>query len=132
MICCLGLFAGVYVGSMLGGPWTIIAPMLGFGLGLVGDSKLMGNRSCHQGDMEQSTYPRTPESEDREAQDVVSQPHDPEASGPLGHSASAGDVAYSGGQILQAGPEEKAETDMGGATNPVWREYRRLLKKDGS
>ena len=27
---------------------------------------------------------------------------------------------------------EKAETDVGGATNPVWREYRRLLKADGT
>ena len=41
MLCCLGLFAGFYVGSMLGGPWTVIAPVLGFGLGLFGDRRLM-------------------------------------------------------------------------------------------
>lgn len=105
MICCLGLFAGVYVGSMLGGPWTIIAPMLGFGLGLVGESKLMGNRSCHQGDMEKSTDSRTPEPEDCEDQDMVIHPHDPGATDPLGYSASAGDMDYSGGPMLQAGLE---------------------------
>lgn len=71
MICCLGLFAGVYIGSILGGPWTIIAPILGFGLGLIGDSKLMGNRSCHQGEMEMTTDSRTPELEDSEDQEVV-------------------------------------------------------------
>jgi len=45
MLCCLGLFAGFTLGSMLGGPWTFIAPTIGFGLGLVGDMKLM--RSTH-------------------------------------------------------------------------------------
>jgi hypothetical protein len=79
MICCLGLFAGVYVGSMLGGPWTIIAPILGFGLGLVGDSKLMRGRSCHQGEMEKSTDSRLPEQVEHEDQYVVNHPS--EASG---------------------------------------------------
>ncbi len=74
---------------MLGGPWTIIAPMLGFGLGLVGDSKLMGSRSFHQGDMENSTDSRIPEPEDREEQDVVIRPHDPEAGDPLRNSPPA-------------------------------------------
>jgi hypothetical protein len=74
VICCLGLFAGVYVGSILGGPWIIIAPILGFGLGLVGDSKLMGGRSCHQGEKQTSTIMITPELEEREDQDVVSYP----------------------------------------------------------
>ena len=74
---------------MLGGPWTIIAPMLGFGLGLVGDSKLMGNRSCHQGDMENSIDSRTQELEAPEEQDVVIRPHDPEAGDPLRHSPPA-------------------------------------------
>jgi hypothetical protein len=67
--------------------------MLGFGLGLVGDSKLMGNRSCHQGDMEKSTDPRTPELEEREDQDVVS------------HPPSADNVTHPGGPVLLAGPE---------------------------
>lgn len=43
MICCLGLFAGFAVGSAIGGPWTIIAPATGFGLGLAADMKLMGS-----------------------------------------------------------------------------------------
>jgi hypothetical protein len=73
VICCLGLFAGVYLGSMLGGPWTILAPILGFGLGLVGDSKLMVTRSCHQGDMEKLTDSRTPELVEREDQNVENQ-----------------------------------------------------------
>lgn len=41
MLCCVGLFGGVYVGQSLGGHWTITAPAVGFGLGLYGDMKLM-------------------------------------------------------------------------------------------
>lgn len=41
MLCCAGLFGGLYVGQSLGGHWTITAPAIGFGLGLVGDMKLM-------------------------------------------------------------------------------------------
>lgn len=47
MLCCFGLFLGFAVGSMLGGPWTIIGPIAGFGLGLMIDMKLLRNR--HQG-----------------------------------------------------------------------------------
>lgn len=47
MLCCLGLFAGYAVGSVLGGPWRFIAPAIGFGLGFVVDSKLM--RGMHGG-----------------------------------------------------------------------------------
>lgn len=43
MLCCAGLFVGFAVGSALGGPWTFIAPAAGFGLGLIGDIKLMGS-----------------------------------------------------------------------------------------
>lgn len=50
MLCCLGLFLGNYVGSMLGGPWTIIAPAAGFGLGLIGDTRVMrGSHGSHGG-----------------------------------------------------------------------------------
>jgi hypothetical protein len=105
LICCLGLYAGVYVGSILGGPWTIIAPMLGFGLGLVGDSKLMGNRSCHQGDMEKSTDSITPELEDREDQDVVIHPHDLGAPGSLGYPPPVDNAAHPDGLVLQASLE---------------------------
>jgi hypothetical protein len=41
MLCCVGLFGGLYVGQSLGGHWTITAPAIGFGLGLFGDTKLM-------------------------------------------------------------------------------------------
>lgn len=41
MLCCLGLFGGLAVGQSLGGPWTVIAPAAGFGIGLVADMKLM-------------------------------------------------------------------------------------------
>jgi hypothetical protein len=37
MFCCLGLVAGFAVGSILGGPWALIAPIAGLGLGLIGD-----------------------------------------------------------------------------------------------
>jgi hypothetical protein len=41
MLCCVGLIGGFAVGQSLGGPWTIIAPAAGFGIGLVADIKLM-------------------------------------------------------------------------------------------
>jgi len=47
MLCCLGLFVGLAFGSTLSGPWTFIAPAIGFGLGFMGDTKLM--RSSHGG-----------------------------------------------------------------------------------
>jgi hypothetical protein len=49
MICCAGLLGGFLLGSYLGGPWTVIAPVLGFAVGLVLDvkvlSKVFGARS---------------------------------------------------------------------------------------
>jgi len=43
MLCCVGLFAGMSVGQAMGGPWTYIAPAAGFGIGFLGDMKLMGH-----------------------------------------------------------------------------------------
>jgi YHS domain-containing protein len=53
MLCCIGLFGGYILGSMLGGPWALIAPALGFGAGLMGDIKLMRSGyggGCHGGE----------------------------------------------------------------------------------
>jgi len=47
MLCCLGLLVGLAAGSMLGGPWTLITPAMGFGLGLIGDVRLALN--YHEG-----------------------------------------------------------------------------------
>ena len=47
MLCCAGLFGGLYVGQQLGGPWTVIAPAAGFGIGLVGDMKFMRKMHSH-------------------------------------------------------------------------------------
>lgn len=47
MLCCVGLIGGSVVGQYLGGPWTLIAPAAGFGIGLVADMKLM--KGCHMG-----------------------------------------------------------------------------------
>jgi hypothetical protein len=47
MLCCVGLFGGLYVGQSLGGHWTITAPAIGFGLGLIGDTKLMRGMHGH-------------------------------------------------------------------------------------
>ncbi len=41
MLCCAGLIGGTYVGQSLGGPWTVIAPAAGFGIGLMADMKYM-------------------------------------------------------------------------------------------
>lgn len=37
MFCCVGLVAGFAVGSVLGGPLALIAPVAGLGLGLIVD-----------------------------------------------------------------------------------------------
>ena len=44
--------AGFFIGGIIGGPFVVIAPVVGFVLGLVGDMKLLGrNRkgkgTCH-------------------------------------------------------------------------------------
>lgn len=41
MLCCLGIVAGFAAGSVLGGPWTFLAPVKGFGLGLIGDMMMI-------------------------------------------------------------------------------------------
>lgn len=41
MLCCVGLFGGLAVGQYLGGPWTVVAPAAGFGIGFLADMKLM-------------------------------------------------------------------------------------------
>jgi hypothetical protein len=47
MLCCAGLIGGLYVGQYLGGPWTFIAPATGFGVGLLGDIKIMHKKPHH-------------------------------------------------------------------------------------
>jgi hypothetical protein len=44
MLCCAGLFIGFFIGQSLGGPWTAVAPMAGFLLGLYADIK-----TCRKG-----------------------------------------------------------------------------------
>lgn len=46
MLCCLGLVAGFAVGAALGGSWTFLVPIAGFGLGLIGDMTLI-RRGLH-------------------------------------------------------------------------------------
>lgn len=41
MLYCVGLFAVLFVGQYLGGPWIFIAPAIGLGLELIGDMKIM-------------------------------------------------------------------------------------------
>jgi hypothetical protein len=45
MLCCAGLIGGMVVGQYLGGPWTVIAPAAGFGIGLAADMRFM--KRCH-------------------------------------------------------------------------------------
>jgi len=53
MLCCAGLFGGVLVGFVIGGPFIFIAPAIGFVLGLFGDIIFMrgkqgrGRTGCH-------------------------------------------------------------------------------------
>jgi len=48
MLCCVGLFAGAAVGQSLGGPWTVIAPAAGFGIGFLADMKMMKGMHGHK------------------------------------------------------------------------------------
>ena len=64
MLCCAGLIGGMVVGQYLGGPWTVIAPAAGFGIGLAADMKFM-NR-CHMsgsGRRHETKPQRRPESD---------------------------------------------------------------------
>ncbi len=70
MLCCVGLIGGMAVGQSLGGPWTYIAPVAGFGIGLVADMKFMkgmhkmGNQRDSESRVEKITEPaRRPEEE---------------------------------------------------------------------
>lgn len=47
MLCCVGLIGGFAVGQALGGPWTLIAPAAGFGIGLMADMKFMKGHHGH-------------------------------------------------------------------------------------
>ncbi|GBE04416.1 hypothetical protein BMS3Abin10_00032 [bacterium BMS3Abin10] len=53
MLCCVGLIGGLVVGLYLGGPWTFIAPAIGFGVGLVGDMKFMHKMPRHPPEKDQ-------------------------------------------------------------------------------
>jgi len=57
MLCCVGLVGGMAVGQSLGGPWTFIAPAAGFGIGLIGDMKLM--KGLHRKGVQQDIGART-------------------------------------------------------------------------
>lgn len=59
MLCCVGLIAGAAVGQSLGGPWTIIAPAAGFGIGLVADMKFMHGHHKKTDDHEAGIRPQS-------------------------------------------------------------------------
>jgi hypothetical protein len=64
MLCCVGLFGGLYVGQSLGGHWTI-------SLGLFGDTKLMRgmhghNTSNSDHNTKMSSYDSSPKAEQTE------------------------------------------------------------------
>ncbi|MFW9951485.1 MAG: hypothetical protein ACFFKA_15320 [Candidatus Thorarchaeota archaeon] len=47
MLCCAGLFGGLFLGFVIGGPFIFITPALGFVLGLFGDKFMRGRQGCH-------------------------------------------------------------------------------------
>jgi len=48
MLCCLEFFVNFSIGSIAGGPWILIASIMGFSLGFLRDMKLMrgGHGRC--------------------------------------------------------------------------------------
>jgi len=71
MLCCLGLVAGLAVGSALGGPWALIAPVAGLSLGLIGDLTLIkhGLHNIHK-NVEQWIQTRQSELHHEESKEV--------------------------------------------------------------
>ena len=65
MLCCAGLIGGMVVGQYLGGPWTVIAPAAGFGIGLAADLKFM--KRCHMSGSSEGTVRRDSEKPDQPA-----------------------------------------------------------------
>lgn len=81
MLCCVGLIGGMAVGQYLGGPWIVIAPAAGFGIGLVADMKFMKGMHGHGSQ----------------------QHHD------MGRRAGSGAELVSGTEVDQDGPQLQAE-----------------------
>ena len=80
MLCCVGLIGGFAVGQSLGGPWTVIAPAAGFGIGLVADMKMMkGHHKAR--DQQDSGVPAKKDADPVRAVDL----HDSKAGHPLEH-----------------------------------------------
>ncbi len=78
MLCCVGLFGGMAVGQSLGGPWTVIAPAAGFGIGFLADMKLM--KGMHG----KKTQPQQPAPAANEAQPArVAQTDEPKPPYPI-------------------------------------------------
>jgi len=61
MLCCVGLFGGLAVGQSLGGPWTVIAPAAGFGIGLFADMKMMKGMHKKETAHDEAPQPATPQ-----------------------------------------------------------------------
>ena len=43
-MCCAGLLTGLAVGQVIGGPWTLLGPGIGFALGLLADTKIIKSK----------------------------------------------------------------------------------------
>lgn len=43
-MCCAGLLTGLALGQVIGGPWTLLGPGIGFALGLLADTKIMKSK----------------------------------------------------------------------------------------
>lgn len=74
MLCCVGLIGGMAVGQYLGGPWTVIAPAAGFGIGLVADMKFMKGMHGKQGGQHHDMGRRAGGDADLDAGDGATRP----------------------------------------------------------
>lgn len=98
MLCCVGLFGGLAVGQSLGGPWTVIAPAAGFGIGLLADMKLM--KGFHKNAGPQREQPVEAKSQVAEAKWAIEAPQVPDkaSTAPAAEGGSCCGVASGGGR----------------------------------
>ena len=108
MLCCVGIMGGIVVGQALGGPWTLIAPAAGFGIGLVADMKMMKGMHKMAGAQQAETELRAKADADPKA------PNQGAAAAPAQESAACCGVAS--GLVRMLGREEKKEQAQPRAT----------------
>ncbi len=111
MLCCVGIMGGVVVGQALGGPWTLIAPAAGFGIGLVADMRIMKGMHQKAGAQQAETGLRARADADPKAPN--------QGAAPASAAESGACCGVASGLVRMLGGEEKKEQAQPRATESV-------------